>query len=456
MMNQANIALVISGVLYISSCFLSMYYPGIFFAELFSAVCEAALVGGIADWFAVTALFRKPLGFPYHTELISHNRQKLIAATARMVQNELLSTASIQHKIGQVCLVDIFIHWIEKQGGKVLIANTLARYTIRAAQPLDFHELAEMAQSMMKTALYSWEFVPRLRSIGLTILDHNQEEKVLQFLLGKMKMQVAQIDTYNVIYSYLQSYVEKKTASQRSTNFGFLTELLYEGAKALDAINLEDAAKVLQQEIFETIQDLEEQNHPLRLWLKQNLRDVIEKLGQNSTQSAELESWKNALIDRIDFIQILEPFFSYLLQPDLTEREGTLTFMQRHSLLEQVKHFVKKSPMMGWVFMQSERYWGLFLQDKGKQAWLERYFQDAVCHGVESQHEFIGSIVKSVLEQLSNEALNRLIEDKVGEDLQWVRINGSIVGGLVGLCLFLFLHFIYEPWLLPCMKPFIG
>lgn len=456
MMNQANIALAISGVLYVFSCLLSAYYPEMFAAELFSAVSEAALVGGIADWFAVTALFRKPFGFPYHTALIACNRQKLIAATARMVQNELLSTSSIQQKISQVCLVDLFIHWIEKQGGKVLIANTLARYTIYATQQIDLHELAKSAQNIMRTALHSWKFVPGLRTLGLTILERNQEERVLQFLLGKMKIKVAQIDTYKVIYSYLQSVAEEKTAAQRSTTFGFLAELFYEGAKVFDAINLEDAAKALQQEIYATIQDLEEKDHPLRLWLKQNLQDAIEKLGQDSVQSAEVENWKDALIDRIDFIQVLEPFFSYLLQPNLNEGEGTLAFIQNHSMLEQLKHFTKKSPIMGWVFMQSERYWGLFLQDKGKQAWLERYFQDAVCHGVESQHEFIGSIVKSVLEQLSNEALNSLIEDKVGEDLQWVRINGSIVGGLVGLCLFLFLHFIYGPWLLPWLKPFIG
>lgn len=83
---KANIVLGSVFLIFIAAAWLRHLWPnhqGIYF---FFFVSEASLVGGLADWFAVTALFRKPLGWPYHTALIPRNRDKLIMGVSKMVQ----------------------------------------------------------------------------------------------------------------------------------------------------------------------------------------------------------------------------------------------------------------------------------------------------------------------------------------------------------------------------------
>lgn len=452
---RANLALLFSALLFALFMGLKFHYPGELFIQMFYAVSEAALVGGVADWFAVTALFRKPLGFAYHTALIPRNRNKLVQSIANMVQNELLSTVSIQLKLAQVRFGDLLINWVEQKGGKAILADLVAKYASDVLAHLDPIKISQLSEKIVKKEGFSWNIVPGLRSLGFYLLNNNYEKEWINFLLGQLKFKVAQPETRQRIIDYLKEYAEHSTAPKRTAAFSWFTELLYEGAIAFDAINFEDAAIALQQEFFETIQDIEEESHPLRLWVKQSLHEVIERLGADETQSVSLECWKNELVARLDLVELFQGFFSILLHSLPTTDDHDSLFLQQGKLLDHYKQLARKSPLVGWVLLQIERYWELFLQDTAKRDWVEGYLQEAVCHIVDSQHEFIGSLVRDVLEQLSDDALNAFIEDKAGEDLQWVRINGSIVGGVVGLLLFLFLHYIYSPWVLPFIKPLI-
>jgi uncharacterized membrane-anchored protein YjiN (DUF445 family) len=453
---KANVALLFSALLFALFMGLKVYYSGQLVVQLFYAVSEAALVGGVADWFAVTALFRRPLGFAYHTALIPRNRDKLVQATADMVQNELLSTESIQLKLAQIRFIDLFINWVEQKGGKAILADLVAHYASDIIAHIDTAKISQSAETIVKKAALDWNIVPELRSLGCYLLANNYEKDWINFLVGQLKLKVAQTETRQRILDYLREYAEHKLSPKHTTAFSWLTDLFYEGAKAVDAINFDDAAIALQQEILEIIQDLEDNSHPLRLWVKQSLQEVIERLGSDEAQSTSLECWKKEFIERIDFGEIFRGVFAVLLQSLPTANNHESLFLRQGKLLDHYKQLAKKSPLIGWVLLQIERYWELFLLDKTKLDWAEQYLQQAVCHIVDSQHEFIGSLVRDVLEQLSDDDFNAFIEDKAGEDLQWVRINGSVVGALVGLLLFLFLHYIYGPWLLPLIKPLLG
>lgn len=82
---KANITLAVVLIGFLGSALLARNCPGILGFQLLKFVLEAALVGGLADWFAITAIFKKPLGWGFHTALIPRNRAKLIEAVAGMV-----------------------------------------------------------------------------------------------------------------------------------------------------------------------------------------------------------------------------------------------------------------------------------------------------------------------------------------------------------------------------------
>ncbi|MPM90495.1 hypothetical protein SDC9_137616 [bioreactor metagenome] len=75
---------------------------------------------------------------------------------------------------------------------------------------------------------------------------------------------------------------------------------------------------------------------------------------------------------------------------------------------------------------------------------------------MKKEHHLIGRVVKSVLGHFSNSDLSQFVEVKAGNDLQWIRINGSIVGGIVGMLLYGFLQGVYEPYVLPIIRSWIG
>ena len=90
-LNQADKALGVAAILFVICLLLKIYYPQSIYIKGLLFCAEAALIGGIADWFAVTALFKKPLGFPYHTEIIPRKREQVIEGCIKLVQKEFFT-----------------------------------------------------------------------------------------------------------------------------------------------------------------------------------------------------------------------------------------------------------------------------------------------------------------------------------------------------------------------------
>jgi len=89
------------------------------------------------------------------------------------------------------------------------------------------------------------------------------------------------------------------------------------------------------------------------------------------------------------------------------------------------------------------------------QDWLDKRLQQALVNIIEGEHSFFGVVARDALSTYSEQDISRFIEEKVGDDLAWIRINGSVVGAVVGLVLFLFLHFIYDPYVVPVIRGWI-
>ena len=86
--------------------------------EFLFFVIQSALIGSIADWFAVTALFDKPLGFPYHTELLYRNRTAIIDSVTKIISEKLLQPKMWQDKLYQISFIDKLIDWVKSPGGR--------------------------------------------------------------------------------------------------------------------------------------------------------------------------------------------------------------------------------------------------------------------------------------------------------------------------------------------------
>ncbi len=128
---RANWVLAGAAVLYAIVFGIHLRYEATWLEAVYWVV-QSALIGSVADWFAVTALFRKPLGFPYHTALIPRNRNRMINGLVTLVETKLLTLEQCRNALSKVTFLPIFDRFIQSDTGRNYLRNALRFLLIRA------------------------------------------------------------------------------------------------------------------------------------------------------------------------------------------------------------------------------------------------------------------------------------------------------------------------------------
>ena len=426
----ANRFLLVGFVLFLLFATLRVIWPDSLWIRAVLALVEAALVGGIADWFAVTALFRKPLGFPWHTALIPRNRAQLVEATAQMVQNELVSATALQHRLAGVRFMDLFVELMERRSVQMMLGNLILRLVREGMRRLDPPVMARQLEAVLKRYGADLKLTPLLTEAGQWALTNKKDEQLLDFLLVELSRQANQPATRQHIFRYLEA---RKTAAGEAS---LLNRLVIWLGEQTNALNVGEAADVLTRQLLVTLERLRDPDCESRQWIRGRLSGILEELGNRPEWQAALDTWKDNILEKTS----LEEPLTHLLE---AVRDAVAPQLQPPDGLAAGSGAA--SPLTLWALAQLERYWHSFKTNRELQDWMETYVKEAVHKLVETEHAIIGVIVKDALNSLSDEDLNRFVEDKAGDDLQWIRINGSVVGAAVGLVLFLLLHVLYHP-----------
>jgi len=421
---MANTMLAAVCGLFLLAVFIKHSYRGSLAAEMFYITTEAALIGGIADWFAVTALFKRPLGFPWHTELIPRNRERLIEALAGIVEEELLSSETIRRRIAGVSFVDWFIHWVDNHGGKQFFADLLSRHSADIWDNNKRDALALYLEDVLKKNAKGLELAPQLGNFVNKALKRGKDEQLITMLLDELIVMLQKPAVRQSVYGYLDNLTRQKARS-------LLEKAIFWLGEQTDSINLQDAADALCDELVALLNDLKDTDHLVRIWLRGRLAEIAANLDNNAVWVDAIENWKIQLIEKIELKDVL-------------------------AVLVKETASGSYAPAMEWLSRQMDLYWSVFKQDKQAHVWFEARVKYAVYRLIKKEHPLIGRVVKSVLSRFSDADLSRFVEDKAGDDLQWIRINGSIIGGLVGLMMFLFLHFVYSPFIVPVIRSWFG
>ena len=422
--NMANKVLAGFFLMFVLASILKYFYKESLAVQLFGFVSEAAVVGGVADWFAVTALFRKPLGFPWHTAVITRHRGRVISAMADMIEYELLSVQSIKQRVDKISFVKLLIDWAGNKEGKLLLKNLFSKHSGEILAGIDVGRVALYFDDMLKTKVREVTLTPHIKIASQWVVKNNKYEQVVSCIVDECINIVQNNETREVIYSYLLKIRDHQTKS-------LFEKAVYWLAEQTDSINLSEAADVVYEELLAILYEAKQTDHILYKWLHAKLLEMIDQLENPGSWSEAIEDWKLAVAKEMDVTQVVSSFAQISL--DATQDSSN-------------------SPILLWLYEQIQNYWDNFTQNKQAQIWLETGIKQAVYQLIENEHQLIGTIVKSVFNTFSDDDLNQFIEDKAGDDLQWIRINGCVVGGVVGLCLFSFLHFIYDPYVVPAIQ----
>lgn len=420
---KANLTLAAVFLLFLTAAVLEHFNPSSFGIRLMFFVSEAALVGGIADWFAVTAIFKKPLGWGYHTALIPRNREKVIEAVASIVQKELLNMNVIRKKIEGIPFIEGLVLIVEKIGGSVYLTDTILSFVRRYAEKQEPAQLAEKLAVFISCTAKTWNLGSRVQDIREWALMQGYFDRGLDRLAEGLWDKAAEGETRQTILSYLEEIKEEKVS-----NGGSIFRTLMGFVEMSDGLNLDEAADALQVELLLTLRKFRDPLDPLRISLKDILLNRVAELEFDTRFSAQIEQWKEDLLNHALMSRFLEAVVGEALKVAAAPSTPADPNVLYRTLLPYVEEY--------WVSVQN---------NTELRARINSFLVDNVCRVIQNEHDLIGGMVRQTLAAYTDQDLTRFVEEKAGNDLQWIRINGSMIGGIVGLFLFLFLEFVYNP-----------
>ncbi|RJX41329.1 DUF445 domain-containing protein [Paenibacillus pinisoli] len=441
MRRKANLSLLLLALLFIGAAALMYWYPGRWWSKLLLYSAEAGLVGALADLFAVTVLFRHPLGMRWvpHTAIIPRNRTKLVEGVAAMVEEQLLSKSMIKDKLMAYSIVDAIIGWVDRKGrGGMGIAEKGWELLLSWVKGTDTVKLASKLDGYVRGKLRGMD-LSRYGGRGLRWLLVNSDfQKWMGQVVDYAAKRVASEDTKGAIRAMLAK--EKDNFVSEGGSFTkWLKRKLVDFAEAADALNLDDAANTLYNDLQSFMNDLKDPKHELRVLVEVRLMELAEKLETSEDMAATIEKWKLELLDELS----LQPSIHALLD----SMRGMLLAGSELKYLAAEERQLHVDDVKNWLSELIGAYWEAFKADEEIKAQLDGYLKQFINGIMEQEHALIGRIARKTLEGFTEERLVEFIESKVETDLQRIRLNGAFIGAGVGALIFVFLNGVYGPLL---------
>ena len=418
--NKANAALVSSALFFLFALYLHLHVPSAIWTDGLLMVSEAALVGGVADWFAVTALFRRPLGFPYHTAILPRRRDSFIHAIVVMVQKEFFSRRKIFRHIEKIHLFPMLQEFLHKEATETRMTGTVLHF-IRASflRKKNKKAIAYLAERL-KSILLREDPSELMNRFDALFRTNEWDQKALVRISCLLAQEVSTEETRQSIRDALAELEREKIGD------GFLSRLL----EVTNTVNLDEGAELIQRHTCHVLNELGREHSPLQENAIALLHDCIGDLRQD----AELLRLARELQERLACELPIEETLGRLFQ-------GLRNHFQM-DLQREVDPIAEHMPAF-YTHLQSilhvEYQHMLFLIEERMelQKIITKVLYDLLARSALHAQTLVGVIVGNVLSRLTDEELNHLVYDKVEEDLLWIRINGSLVGGCIGLLLFI-------------------
>lgn len=417
MRNKANMALAVAAIVY-----AVVFYAHLTLRETWMEgiywVAQSALIGGIADWFAVEALFRKPLGFPYHTALLPRKKNQLSEGIVRLVQERFVKLEKLQQVLAEEKIVPILDRYIHSDQGRSMIRERLQQL----ASLLLHSKTKEEWLTLIARRIRSWgemkQVTPYVKAFLLSICEgmRGQEELTELARFGQQFLNSSKGRAW--IGSMVEGAIERKR------NQSFLMQL----ASMFRVVDTEVITDTVIRELQEELLDWENPHSEFRLACLAALKEQVEHLSEEDATAITLEAAYQVWLREVPIESILSVYVWPLVEEAFEGEENSTLSQKAEELV-----------LRGWNRLTAE---------STSVAELEGLFQTLGHQLLPMFHHWLGKIVQVVLDGYSEKEFIRFVESKIEDDLAWIRLNGTIVGGVLGLLVWFFLTFVYDALLI--------
>ncbi|PEP49640.1 DUF445 domain-containing protein [Bacillus wiedmannii] len=400
----AGISLGVMGVGFAAS----IPFQGTVAGEIIQGGFEAGLVGGLADWFAVTALFRHPMGIPIpHTALLPKNRKRVTKGLIHTLENEWLTKESITNKVKEMQLAQMVLQIAEREMQSDAVKKGIVTIAEKAIVTIDTEKLAVIIEKELKTYLHTINTSNILQVFVDQLVVQEYDEKTLDYILVKVKDWTAQDEARYQLGSLGMKAMENIKVD------GFLQFTL---KSFMNIVDEDKIGGILQKFIISNINSLQDANNSTRQLILSKIRQEIINVKENEALLQELENWKEKWIANWNATDKIKEMLEQVQQ-------RAITFVKN-------EEFANKYVI---PFLQTQM--NKIKEDEQTVQKIEEWLQKQVVTLVEKNHSKIGKLVQENLDKLDDKTLIEMIENNVGKDLQWIRVNGAVCGFMIGLVL---------------------
>jgi uncharacterized membrane-anchored protein YjiN (DUF445 family) len=383
---------VMAGIYLVARQFADLH-PAIGFVKAFA---EAAMVGGLADWFAVTALFRHPLGLPIpHTAIIPRNKDRIGETLALFLKDNFLTPAVVARRMRHMDVAAAAGRFLADpdHGGAGRLREGASRLLADILDALDDNRLGGMAKSAIASRIRALEVSPLLGQSLEAAMADGRHIPLLDGIIGRASLIVA-------------------------SNEAIIRDMVHERAgRILRWTGLdENVADAMISGLNKLLYDMADYpDHPLRMRVNEMLADLGHDLQHDAEMQAKVARLKDEVVDN----------------PAMQRWIDGLWEQARGALLKAARDPDKA---MAGKFGEALRQLGTTLQqDDDLRETINRFARRATVGATASYGDNIVRLVSDTVRGWDASRVTERVENAVGRDLQYIRINGTLVGGLVGL-----------------------
>lgn len=365
-----------------------------------NAFAEASMVGALADWFAVVALFRHPLGIPiWHTAIIPRKKDEIGKNLGNFVETRLLSIENLSREIGRFSISRSILSYLSTGEHRERTAGWLSEGLAAIVRALDDDQIEGMIGEAVSSRLRGMNAAGLLGSgLDMVIASNKHQELVDQTLRQVATWMPTRRTT-------IQEFIERS-----------IERTLKWGSRFVPAAVIERATDQTLTALIEVLNEAADNPaHPLRADLNNRVTEWGTRLKSDPELITRINSWKDEVIDN----------------PTLRNSISGIWTQAKSWILEDIEK--PDSTIRGYALRAVESFNAKLSTDAELQAMIDTRTRDGVISLLSSNHHAIGELIQRVVDSWDADQLSEELELNLGRDLQYIRLNGTFIGGFVGL-----------------------
>lgn len=366
------------------------------------AFAEAAMVGGMADWFAVTAIFRRPFGLPIpHTAVIPKSQGRIADALGDFIAENFLEPALVQERVAKQDMALALGKWFSDPNQVTKIADGLVGAMPAILDTLDDETVAAFLRKQASSPLATQQIAPAIGNMLEAVAAQGKHQALLDAAL-------------NEGWKWLEENQETIRARVRNRT-GWLWRMLTVDAQAADAM-----IGAMEDLIAETANDAD---HPLRKRVTEILAKFAEELKNAPAMHARISAMTEEVLSHPAVSEALDAAWAHVktaLRADLAKED---------------------SQLRAWAVEGLRRVGEGLIDDATVREALNERLRALIVELADRHGKDVSRLVSDTIRAWDADTIVQKLEQNVGRDLQFIRLNGTIIGGLVGLILHAGGHF---------------